>query len=145
VSPENRVILEAQEKLEKEEPPVFRVRGAYLVIRVFVEIRVIRVKEENKEREDYRANKANVEIVANKVRRGQLERKEFQVIRDPEEIKVSAAIREQMEILDQLENRDCKENQVKKDYPVIEENKEIKVREDIEVIKTINYKIIIFY
>jgi hypothetical protein len=54
---------------------------------------------------------------------------------------VKEEIREQMEILEQLENQDCKENQVKKDYWVIEENKVTKVQKDIE---ETNQKLIIF-
>ena len=38
-----------------------------------------------------------------------------------------------MEILDQWENRDCKENQVKKGCLDIEANRVIKVQEDIGV------------
>jgi hypothetical protein len=139
---ENQVIQVALEKLEREEQLVFQEKGAYQVIRVCVEIRATRVKGVNKEREDYRANRVSVEIAVNRVRRGQLERKEFQEIRDPEGIRVSAAIRGRMEILDQWENLDYRENRVKKDCQVTEENRVTRDHEDIEVI---NYKIIILF
>jgi len=139
---ESQVIQEAREKLEKEEPLVFQERGGCLVIKEFVEIRVIRVKEENKEREVYRANKASVEIVVNRERRGLLERRAFRVIRVQEEIKASVEIKARLVIVDQWESRDYRENQVRKVYQVIEENKVIRDRKDIEVI---NLKIIIFY
>jgi hypothetical protein len=139
---ENQVIQVAQEKLEREEQLVFQEKEAYQVIRVCVEIRATRVKGVNKEREDCRANRVSAEIAVNRVRRGQLERKEFQEIRDPEGIRVSAVIRGRMEILDQWENLDYRENRVKKDYLVIEENRVIRDQEDIEVI---NWKIIILF
>jgi hypothetical protein len=58
---------------------------------------------------------------------------------------VKEEIKEQMEILDLLESQDCKENQVKKDYKVIEENKVTKVQKDIEETNQIKIgKLIIF-
>ena len=67
---ENQVIQVAQEKLEKGVQLVFQEKGAYQVIRVCVEIRAIKVKGVNKEREDCRANRVSAEIAENRVRRG---------------------------------------------------------------------------
>jgi hypothetical protein len=100
------------------------------------------VKEVNKEREDCRANKVSAEIAENRVRRELLEKRAFRVIRVQEEIKESVEIRGRMEILDQWVSQDYKENQVKKDCQVIEENK---VTRDQEAIEAINWRIIIFY
>jgi hypothetical protein len=139
---ESQVIQEAREKLEKEEPLVFQERGVYQVIKEFAEIREIKAKGANKEKEVYRVNRVSAEIAVNRARRGLLERRAFQVIRVPEEIRASVEIRGRMVILDQWESRDYRENRVKKDYLVIEENRVIRDRKDIEVI---NSKIIILF
>jgi hypothetical protein len=123
--------------LEKEGQLVFQEREDYQVIKEFVEIRVIRVKEVNKEREDYKANRVSEVIAVNRVKRELLERREFQEIRVPEEIKASVEIKARMEILDQLVSLVCKEKQVKKVCQVIEENRVTKDQEGIEVIKNI--------
>jgi hypothetical protein len=139
---ESPVIQEAREKLEKGGRLVFQERGGYRVIKEFVEIREIKAKGANKEREAYRVNRVSAEIVVNRARRGLLVRKEFQEIKDQEEIKVKEEIKEQMEILDHWESRDYRENRVKKEYQVIGENRVIRDQKDIEVT---NWKIIIFY
>jgi hypothetical protein len=123
--------------LEKEGQLVFQEREDYQVIKEFVEIRVIRVKEVNKEREDYKANRVSEVIAVNRAKRELLERREFQEIRVPEEIKASVEIKARMEILDQLVSLVCKEKQVKKVCQVIEENRVTKDQEGIEVIKNI--------
>ena len=81
----------------------------------------------------YKENKENVEIVVNKVRKELLVRRVFWVIRDLEEIKESVEIRVQMVILDLWVNQDCRENQVKKECLVTEENRVTRDQEDIEV------------
>ena len=134
---ENLVTLVCLEKLEKEGQLVFQERGVYQVIKEFVEIKEIRAKGVNKEREVYRANRVSAVIAVNRARRGLLERKEFQEIRVPEEIKASVEIKARMEILDQLVSLVCKEKQVKKVCQVIEENRVTKDQEGIEVIKNI--------
>ena len=139
---ESQVMQVCREKLEKEGQQVFQERGVYQVIKEFVEIREIRVKEVSKEKEDYKANRVSAEIVENKAKKELLVRRVFRVIRVPEEIRVNVEIRERMEILDQWDSRDYRENQVKKDYPVIEENRVTRDQKDIEVN---NWKIIIFY
>jgi hypothetical protein len=139
---ESPVIQEARERLEKGGRLVFQERGGYQVIKEFAEIKEIRAKGANKEREVCKENRVSAVIAVNRARRGLLVRKEFQEIKDPEEIRASVEIRGQMEILDHWESRDYRENRVKKEYQVIEENRVIRDQKDIEVT---NWKIIIFY
>jgi hypothetical protein len=139
---ESQVIQVAQEKLEKGGQLVFQERGVYQVIKEFAEIKEIRAKGANKEKEDCRVNRVSAVIAVNRARRGLLERRAFRVIRVPEEIRASVEIRGQMEILDQWVNQDYRENQVKKEYQVIEENRVIRDQKDIEVT---NWKIIMYY
>ncbi len=81
-------LLEIRVQLESPEVRVSLVRLDYQVIRV------IRVKEVNKEREDYRANKVSAEIVVNKVKKDLLVKRVFRVIKVQEEIREKEEIRE---------------------------------------------------